>query len=181
VLIGVIQPFQQPKRVVRFFNTYRELYPVSRAVLRDIATHYTHWVTAHAARWRVPMVEAPATERRDHFVDPYFRRAEADQIVVILKGRELARYLVAIGMDDRWHLEYKRRWPDQYNLYLRDREWGRMFVRICPYFRSPPASVSTSTTGSRIACGRRGSPSANVGMPFSPGAIPRGSNSSPTR
>ena len=134
LLNAVIQPFQQPKRVVRFFNTYRELYPVSRAVLRDIATQYTHWVTAHAARWGLPIVEAPATERRDHFVDSYFRRAEPDQIVVILKGREPARYLVAIGKDDRWHLEYKRRWPDQYNFYLRDREWGRMFVRICPYF-----------------------------------------------
>jgi hypothetical protein len=22
----------------------------------------------------------------------------------------------------------------QYNFYLRDREWGRMFVRVCPYF-----------------------------------------------
>ena len=35
---------------------------------------------------------------------------------------------------DRWHLEYKRRWVIQYNFYLRDREWVRMFVRVCPYF-----------------------------------------------
>src|SRR5262249_33762840 len=68
------------------------------------------------------------------FVDPYFRRAQPDQIVVILKAREPARILVAIGKDARWHLEYKRRWVTQYNFYLRDREWGRMFVRICPYF-----------------------------------------------
>ena len=38
LLNGLIQPFQQPERVVGFFNTYRELYPVSNAVLRDIAT-----------------------------------------------------------------------------------------------------------------------------------------------
>ena len=101
LLNGLIQPFQQPERVVGFFNIYRELYPVSRAVLRDIATQYTHWVTAHAARWGVPIVEAPAEARRDKFVDPYFRRAELDQIVVILKAREPARYLVATGKDDR--------------------------------------------------------------------------------
>ena len=33
-LNGLIQPFQQPERVVGFFNTYRQLYPVSRHTLR---------------------------------------------------------------------------------------------------------------------------------------------------
>jgi hypothetical protein len=133
LLNGLIQPFQQPERVVGFFNTYRDLYPVSKAVLRDIARQYDHWVTAHAKQWGAPMVEPPAG-RRDEFVDRYFRRSEADQIVVILKAREPARILIAIGKDDRWHLEYARRWVNQYNFYLLDREWGRMFVRVCPYF-----------------------------------------------
>ena len=131
---GLIQPFQQPERVVGFFNTYRHLYPVSKPVLRNIATQYQHWVTGRAAEWKAPLVKAPAGDRRDKFVDPYFRRAAADQVVVILKAREPARILVAIGKDDRWHLEYKRRWVDQYNFYLNDAEWGRMFVRLCPYF-----------------------------------------------
>jgi hypothetical protein len=30
LLNGLIQPFQQPERVVGFFNTYRQLYPVDR-------------------------------------------------------------------------------------------------------------------------------------------------------
>lgn len=130
---GLIQPFQQPKQVVRFFTRYRDQYPVSRAPLRDIATQYQHRVTAQAARWRVPIVEA-STGRRDDFVDRYFRRAEPDQILLILKGREPARILTAIGKDDWWHLPYARRWVIQYNFYLLDREWGRMFVRLCPYF-----------------------------------------------
>jgi hypothetical protein len=37
LLHGVIQSFQQPAQVVRFFNTWRELYPVSKPVLREIA------------------------------------------------------------------------------------------------------------------------------------------------
>jgi hypothetical protein len=133
LLNGLIQPFQQPERVVGFFNTYRDVYPVSRSVLRDIATQYGRWVTARAAEWDVPMVDAPAG-RRDAFVDPYFRRAPLDQVVVILKAREPARILVAIGKDDRWHLQYARRWVIQYNFYIQDREWGRLFVRLCPYF-----------------------------------------------
>lgn len=134
LLNGLIQPFQQPERVVGFFNTYRELYPVSKTVLRDIATQYQHWLTGRAAEWAAPIVDAPAQERRDAFVEPYFRRAQPDQVVVILKAREPARILVAIGKDDRWHLEYKRRWVIQYNFYLLDCDWGRMFVRVCPYF-----------------------------------------------
>jgi hypothetical protein len=134
LLNALIQPFQQPERVVGFFNTYRELYPVSRGVLRDIATQYQRWVTARAAEWGAPILTAPAEQRRDRFVDPYFRRAQPDEVVVILKAREPARILVAIGKDDRWHLQYARRWVDQYNFYLFDRDWGRMFVRLCPYF-----------------------------------------------
>ncbi len=133
LLNGLIQPFQQPERVVGFFNTYRRLYPVSKAVLRDIATQYGHWVTARAAQWGVPVLDAP-TGRRDDFVDRYFRRAPPDHVVVILKAREPARILVAIGKDERWHLEYKRRWVIQYNFYLVDRDWGRMFVRLSPSF-----------------------------------------------
>jgi hypothetical protein len=130
---GLIQPFQQPERVVGFFNTYRELYPVSKAVLTDIATQYQRWVTARAAEWGTPIVDNPAG-RRDTFVEPYFRRAKPDQVVVIVKGREPARILTAIGKADRWHLQYARRWVVQYNFYLNDAAWGRMFVRLCPYF-----------------------------------------------
>jgi hypothetical protein len=34
LLNGLIQPFQQPERVVGFFGSYRQVYPVSRDVLR---------------------------------------------------------------------------------------------------------------------------------------------------
>ena len=47
---GLIQPFQQPERVVGFFNTYREQYPVSQAVLTDMASQYQRWVRRRGAR-----------------------------------------------------------------------------------------------------------------------------------
>ena len=151
---GLIQPFQQPERVVGFFNTYRQQYPVSKAVLTDIATQYQRWVVAQATAWRTPIVEAPAG-RRDAFVEPYFRRAKPDHVAVIVNGREPARILIAIGKEDRWHLQYARRWVIQYNFYLNDAEWGRMFVRLCPYFPFPHGSVSISITGSPRACRRK--------------------------
>jgi len=36
--------------------------------------------------------------------------------------------------NDSPHLEYKQRWVNQFNFYLNDARWGRMFVRMCPYF-----------------------------------------------
>ena len=54
-------------------------------------------------------------------------------MVVILKAREPARIMTAIGTEDRWHLQFAQRWIVQYNFYINDRRWGRMFVRICPY------------------------------------------------
>ena len=136
LLNGAIQPFQQPERVLGFFWTYRRVYPVSRAVLRDIASQYHNWVTARSRQRDIPVLKAPEEEKRDVFVTPYFRHAEPDRVVVILKAREPARILIAKGnpKDNRWHLELKQRWVDQYNFYINDAAWGRMFVRVCPYF-----------------------------------------------
>jgi hypothetical protein len=135
LLNGLIQPFQQPERVIGFFGTYRHQYPVSRKVLRDIANEFHDWVTNRSERWGAPILDAPPG-RRDEFVEPYFRRANPDEVVVILKAREPARLLIAIGnpKDDRWHLQFAQRWVVQYNFYVNDRHWGRMFVRLCPYF-----------------------------------------------
>ena len=135
LLNGLIQPFQQPERVIGFFNTYRDHQLVSRIALRDIANQVHGWVKNRAQKWGVPIVDAPAG-RRDEFVEPYFRRAKPDDVIVILKAREPARIMIAIGnaKDNRWHLQFAQRWVVQYNFYVNDRDWGRMFVRVCPYF-----------------------------------------------
>src|ERR1700758_4931007 len=75
LLNGVIQPFQQPERVIGFFNTYRDHQRVSRDMLRDNANQFHHWVKNRAQAWAVPVLDAPAG-RRDDFVEPYFRRAK---------------------------------------------------------------------------------------------------------
>ena len=76
-------------------------------------------------------MEAPQG-RRDDFVDPYFKGADPDAVVVV---REPARIMTAIGdgKTNRWHLQIANRWVVQHNFYINDWRWGRMFVRICPY------------------------------------------------
>ena len=135
LLNGLIQPFQQPERVIGFFNTYREGKRVTRSELAGIADQYKNWVTNRSQRWGAPILEAPQG-RRDDFIDPYFNRAEADEIVAILRAREPGRILIANGnkKDDRWHLQMAQRWVIQYNFYVNDACWGRIFVRVCPYF-----------------------------------------------
>lgn len=139
LLNAAIQPFQQPERVMGFFWSYRQLYPVSRQILRDIATQYHNWVQYCSRKSGAPLLDAPEEEKREQFVSPYFQRVQSDRIVVILKAREPARILVSIAKSahEQGHLLYKRRWVDQYNFYIHDRAWGRMFVRLCPYFPFP--------------------------------------------
>jgi len=134
LLNGLIQPFQQPERVVGFFNSYRQLYPVTRYTLRNIADEFQHWVKERAAKRNIPILDEP-DGRRDEFVDPYFEHAKPDSVVMILKAREPARIMIAIGdkLTNRWHLQIAKRWVVQYNFYINDRNWGRMFVRMCPY------------------------------------------------
>jgi hypothetical protein len=134
LLNGLIQPFQQPERVVGFFNTYRRLYPVTRHLLRGIADHFQQWLKGWTERANIPVLEAPEG-RRDEFVDPYFKRAKPDAVVLVIKAREPARIMIAIGdkTANRWHLQFAQRWVVQYNVYINDSRWGRMFVRMCPY------------------------------------------------
>ena len=133
LLNGCIQSFLDGARVKGFFWVHRGIYPVSRKVLRDIASDYHNWVKHCAQKWGVEIV-GPPDGRRDEFVAPYFQNAKPDQVVVIIKAREPAGIMTAIGEADRWHLETKYRWVEQYNFYLQDAEWGPMFVRVCPYF-----------------------------------------------
>src|SRR5438309_3356301 len=80
LLNGLIQPFQQPERAVGFFNTYRQLYPVSRHTLRGIDEQFQSWQKGWAEKRTITGVEAPKG-RRDEFVEPYFKRAKPDATV----------------------------------------------------------------------------------------------------
>jgi hypothetical protein len=79
LLNGLIQPFQQPGRVVGFFSTYQHLHPVSRDILRGAAEQFHLWVKEQPDKWNAPIVEPPSG-RRDEFVDPYFRGAGTGNI-----------------------------------------------------------------------------------------------------
>ena len=139
LLNGLIQPFQQPERVLGFFNTYREGKRVTKHTLTEIADQFRYWLQNRSEKWGAPILDAPEGDddesRRNKFVEQYFRHAKPNQVVAILKAREPARILIAIGGkdNDSPHLEYKQRWVNQYNFYVNDPRWGRMFVRMCPY------------------------------------------------
>jgi hypothetical protein len=132
LLNGLIQPFQQPKRVVGFFNHYRSGCLVNKRLLSSIADDYHTWILQQAARWRVPILE-DSKDRRDELVEPYFRKAQPDDVVAIIKAREPSRILKALGPADTPYLEYAQRWVIHYNIYVNDSSWGKMFVRMCPY------------------------------------------------
>jgi hypothetical protein len=77
------------------------------------------------AQWsekrNVPVLEAPKG-RRDEFVEPYFKGAKPDEVVAVLKAREPARIMIAIGdkAANRWHLQFAERWVVQFNFYVND-------------------------------------------------------------
>ena len=79
LLNGLIQPFQQPERVVGFFDAYRQLYPVSRDTLRGIADRFQQWLASWVQRRDIPVLDAPKG-RRDEFVEPYFKGAKPDEV-----------------------------------------------------------------------------------------------------
>jgi hypothetical protein len=116
LLNGLIQPFQQPEQVLGFFNTYRDGKRVTGRILTDIADQFQNWLKNRSEKWGAPVLDASEDERRDDFVLPYLKNCEPDRVAVILKAREPARILVAIGgeKNDSPHLEFKQRWVNQF-------------------------------------------------------------------
>lgn len=135
LLNAVIQPFMQADRVIGFFRSCRNSYPVHKKRLLDIAAENQAWIEAQARHWGVP-ISADPEQRRDEFVEPLFARAKPDRIVAVIKAREPVSLWTAIGKtaSSEAHLERKWRWVNQYNVYLNDAVLGPMFVRVCPYF-----------------------------------------------
>ena len=135
LLNGVIQMLLPPERALGFFSHHRNIYPVTRKILHDLSEQYHNWVENQARRWDVPILTNPEGRRED-LMASYFRKARPDQIVGIIKAREPSSILISIGNRESrgCHLERKLRWVMQYNFYLNDREFGPMFVRVCPYF-----------------------------------------------
>lgn len=84
---------------------------VTRGLLTDSADQFRDWITIHSQKWGVPILDAPEG-RRDRFLDPYFQRTKANEMVLILKAREPARILIANGnkKEDRRHLQITPRW-----------------------------------------------------------------------
>ena len=104
--------------------------------LTEIADQFQYGLNNRAEKWGAPVVGAPEEERRDDFVEPYLRNDPSDRVALILKAREPARILVAIGGkdNDSPHLEFKQRGVNHFNFYVVDKHWDRMFVRMGPYF-----------------------------------------------
>ena len=94
LLNGLIQPFQQPERVLGFFNAYREGKRVTRKTLTEIADQFQYWLKNRTEKWGVPLLDAPDghddESRRNKFVEQYFQDAKPNQVVAILKAREPA-------------------------------------------------------------------------------------------
>jgi hypothetical protein len=64
LLNGLIQPFQQPERVIGFFDTYRQLYPaVSRGALHGVADRFQRWLRQLSEKRNIPVPKAPKGRR----------------------------------------------------------------------------------------------------------------------
>jgi len=136
LLNAVVQPMQQPAIIVGFLDQYRQVPSITRAYFRGVSDDYHRFVARLAATHRIPIVEPPKGVRREDWVEPFYQRfGSRFGIVVILKSRENARVAVSYPTSSGGNrIEVCTRFVWQYYFYLRDRDWGRMFVRICPYF-----------------------------------------------
>jgi hypothetical protein len=134
LLNGIIQVLQIPVCAVGFLKQKRQADRVTPAYLRAISADYHLFVQALAEQRHVEIVQPPKGVRRDEWVEPFYQRLHGQPgIAVILKSRENARVAVSFPRQGD-HVELLNRFVQLYYFYIQDRDFGRMFLRVCPYF-----------------------------------------------
>jgi hypothetical protein len=136
LLNAIVQPMQRPAMIVGFLDKCRQVPSITKAYFRQVSEEYHRWVARLAVSQGIQIVEPPKHVRREDWVEPFYQAfGSRFGIAVILKSRENARvavsYPTATGGN---RIEVVSRFVWQYYFYLRDSDWGRMFLRICPYF-----------------------------------------------
>ncbi len=136
LLNAIVQPMQQPARIVGFLDKCRQVPSITKDYFRELSDDYHRFVARLAAEQRIPIVQPPKGVRREDWVEPFFQRMGSRfGIAVILKSRENARIAVSYSTASGGNrIEVLTRFIWQYYFYLRDEQWGRMFVRISTYF-----------------------------------------------
>jgi hypothetical protein len=65
LLTAVVQPMQQPARIVGFLDKYRLVPPIAKAYFRSVSEDYHRFVARLAATHRVQIVQPPKSVRRE--------------------------------------------------------------------------------------------------------------------
>jgi hypothetical protein len=113
----------------------------SPALLGRIGAGYKRALERFGEDNQVPVVRFGRRESKEEIARPCFEQAEREGrfgVVLVGVAQERARVWAgwrAGGPDGHPHFEFgwQSRLPNCYYLYLRDREWGRAFVKCCCY------------------------------------------------
>jgi hypothetical protein len=117
----------------------------SPALLGKIGQRYVRAIEQFARRNQIPVVHFEKRASKEAIARPYFERAEREGrfgVVLIGVAQERARVWAGWrhgGSDAHPHFAYgwQSRMPNHYYVYVRDREWGRAFVKACAYAPYP--------------------------------------------
>jgi len=89
VLRGYYDRLQRPENIVYFFRDVCGISCITPKVLAHRTERYRKWVEGYARRRRIPIIAAPKGERKEDFVERYYRRfRRTEGVVVILKSME---------------------------------------------------------------------------------------------
>jgi hypothetical protein len=117
----------------------------SPALLGKIGAGYVRAIECFASRNEIPVVRFQRRESKEEVARPYFEQAEREGrfgVVMIGVAQERARVWTGWrhgGSDAHPHFAFgwQSRVPNHYYFYVRDREWGRAFLKCCCYAPYP--------------------------------------------
>ncbi len=185
--LDLYQPrLQTPGQVRAFLCGVRDQPLPSPALFGQMTRDFVARVERYAAEHQVPVVAFPRGADKEDIADGYFARAPVREGVILIgTAQERASSWWGPVRRGEAGLEcaYAKRTVavKHYYFYLRDREWGRAFLKFCSYAPcGGRLSTRMATAGSGASSSLAASPSPRWTTACSRSPIPRPPSASPT-
>ena len=158
-LNGYVAKLQEPDQLFWFLCQQRgeeiPRYELLGKMTRDFVTA----VDAYAADRQIPVVHFEKGQRKEDVARPYFQRAEREGrhgVVMIGISQERANVFRPPAKGQRQVGKFAAHRNSAYvkyvYFYVRDHDFGPVFIRFCTYAPSVSGSASTATSGCSSAC-----------------------------
>jgi len=117
--------------------------------LRELAGTFSRRVSAYCAKHQIPLIEAPAGQRKHELAEPHLPKDPGYRgLFLVITGKAPAPVweVKRNAKNQIIEVQHRRQWPyvKHYYFHIQDPQWGHVTIRMCGY---PPFGAQVILNG----------------------------------